>query len=75
MRLHAQIHVADVDAELLRKCFVAEEEAMQTKRTRVSISSNQAQIEFNVESADPVALRATLHGITKLLTVYEKGKK
>ena len=61
------------DVTTLQRCFCAEIAAMQTKRSNVIIETTKDALVFNVKAHDPTALRATLHNITKLLTVFEKG--
>jgi tRNA threonylcarbamoyladenosine modification (KEOPS) complex Pcc1 subunit len=73
MKLEAEIRVIDVNVEAIAQCFVAEHDAMQTQRSTVTMNTSSEGMMFKVVAKDPTALRATLHGITKLLTVYQKG--
>jgi len=74
MNLKASISVTSSNINQLQSCLAVEIPAMQTKRSSVKLKKTKNTITFNITSKDPVALRATLHGITKLLTVFEKGQ-
>jgi tRNA threonylcarbamoyladenosine modification (KEOPS) complex Pcc1 subunit len=41
-------------------------------RSKLNIKKEKDHVLFEVNAEDPVALRATLNMITKLLTIYEK---
>jgi tRNA threonylcarbamoyladenosine modification (KEOPS) complex Pcc1 subunit len=75
MKFTAKVCVSDVNVEELQRCFVAEHGAMQNSRSSVQIETTNNEMTFIVAANDPTALRATLHGITKLLTVYSKVEK
>ncbi len=45
------------------------------ERSRFTLSKTDKQLKFIIDAKDSVALRATLTGITQLLTVYEKVKE
>jgi len=44
-------------------------------RSKVSIAACKEGAQFTIESADAVALRATLNAIAQSLTVFEKMQK
>ena len=69
MKLTAEIRVYG-DPEELYKCF--EPELSDKKRANFRIIKKEDHVLFEVEAEDSTALRATLNGITKLITVYEK---
>ena len=71
MKLSAEIKVYGNPEELF-KCF--EPELHDKKRSNFKIIKKEDHLLFDVEADDSVALRATLNGITKLITVYEKIK-
>ena len=71
MKLRAEIKVYG-NPEKLYECF--EPELVDKKRSKFKIIKKQDCILFDIEADDSVALRATLNGITKLITVYEKLK-
>jgi len=73
MKLTARIIVTSTDIETLHRCIGVDIPAMQTKRSTVTIEKTKSTLTFDVTAKDPVALRATLHGITKLLEVYQKA--
>ena len=55
-------------------CFNAEGEKKED-RSEISFEKKEDSVVFNVKAKDPVALRASLNSITKLLIVYEKIEK
>ena len=61
------------DAKELKACF--EPELADKKRSNFKIIKKGDHLLFEIEADDSVALRATMNGITKLLTVYEKVNK
>ncbi len=71
MKLDAEIRVYDADIDALVRCFRTEHTHMQ--RSSVALTATKKRAVFAVVAKDPSALRATLHGITKLLTVHEKA--
>ena len=72
MKLNAEIRVEGDPKELLA-CF--EPELADKKRSNFKIKEGKDHIVFEIEAKDSVALRATMNGITKLITVYEKINK
>ena len=72
MKLTAEIKVYGDPKEL---CACFEPELTDKKRANFRIIQREDHILFEVEAEDSVALRATLNGITKLITVYEKMKE
>ena len=72
MKLKAEIK-AFGDPKELYACF--EPELNDKKRANFKIIQKEDHLLFEVEAEDSVALRATLNGITKLITVYEKNGK
>ncbi len=73
MKLTAQIIVTSPHVSALRHCFDAELESMQTERSLVTLHTTKETMQFAVTATDATALRATLHTITKLLSVFEKA--
>jgi len=69
MKLSAVIKVYG-DPDEIYKCF--EPELHDKKRSNFKIIKKEDHVLFDIEAEDSVALRATLNGITKLITVYEK---
>ena len=69
MKLDASIKVFG-DEDKIMDCF--KPELSDKKRSNFSISKKEGYVLFKIDADDSVALRATLNGITKLLTVYEK---
>lgn len=59
------------DSEKILRCFEAEGERQQDRST-LKMSKMEDYVLFEVTAKDATALRATLNGITKLLSVYEK---
>lgn len=74
MKLSSVITVKDIDVPLFTKCFKPELKSMQTSRSSVEFENNKEGVVFNIKAKDSVALRATLTGITKLITVFEKAE-
>ncbi|MEE9525987.1 MAG: KEOPS complex subunit Pcc1 [Candidatus Woesearchaeota archaeon] len=72
MKLSAEIRVYG-DPKELKACF--EPELADKKRSNFKIVEKDDHILFEIEADDSVALRATMHGITKLITVYENIDK
>jgi len=72
MKLTAEIR-AYGDPEKLYSCF--KPELVDKKRSDFEIKKKKNYLLFEIEAEDSVALRATMHGITKLLIVYEKVNK
>lgn len=62
------------DADKILQCFEPEIEKKQN-RSKLDIIKNKDHVLFMIEAQDSVALRATLNGITKLLTVFEKAEQ
>ena len=60
---------------LLARAFTPELSQMQAKRSSVSMTHAKKQLQFTITASDATAMRATLNGITKLITVYEKANK
>ena len=75
MKFTSNIEVFDVDIPLLTKCFQVELERLQTKRCEVEFKTEKDSIVFNLKATDSVALRASLNGITKLITTFEKASE
>lgn len=69
MKLKATIK-AYGDPKKIHKCF--KPETFNKKRSSFTVTQKENCALFKIEAKDSVALRATLNGITKLLTVYEK---
>ncbi|MBW2996363.1 hypothetical protein KY332_03620 [Candidatus Woesearchaeota archaeon] len=72
MKLSAEIKVWGEPKEL-KACF--EPELADKKRSNFKIKEGDGCLIFQIEADDSVALRATMNGITKLITVYEKVNK
>lgn len=72
MKLSAEIKVWGNPKELIN-CF--EPELIDKKRSNFKIIEKEDYVLFEIEADDSVALRATMNGITKLITVYEKMEK
>ncbi len=72
MKLNAEITVYGEPKKIIA-CFGPE--LRDEKRSNFKIIQKENHVLFEVEADDSVALRATLNGITKLLTVYEKMEK
>ena len=68
MKLTAEIKVYG-DPKIIYKCF--EPELADKKRSNFTITQKKDHVFFEIKAQDSVALRATLNGITKLITVYE----
>ena len=62
------------DADKILECFEPEIEKKQN-RSKLDITKKEDYVLFTIEAQDSVALRATLNGITKLLTVFEKAEQ
>ncbi len=73
MRYSAVIEVFG-DKELVRECFEAEARETKRQRSIYEVRKKQDSIEFVLEAADAVALRAALNSIGKMLQVLEKTK-
>lgn len=71
MNLQATI-TTEGDSNALQRLFTPELEGFDKKRSTVTLKKEKNTLTFVVTAADSVALRSTLTGITKLLTVYEK---
>lgn len=71
MNFHATITTTE-EGNVLQKLFTPELEGFDKKRSTVTLKKEKSTLTFVVTAADSVALRSTLTGITKLLTVYEK---
>jgi len=71
MKLTATIKVYG-DPKTIYKAF--EPELADKKRSNFTITQKKDHVLFEIEAQDSVALRATLNGITKLITTYEKLK-
>ena len=69
MKLSAEIKVYG-DPEEIYACF--EPELADKKRSNFKITKKKDHLLFEIEADDSIALRATMNGITKLITVYEK---
>jgi len=69
MKFKANI-VVDDNVDLLYKCF--KPEIKEWKRSKIKITKNKNNIQFNIMAEDAVALRATLNSVTALLAVYGK---
>jgi len=61
------------DPEKLYECIKPEQTTYE--RSSFTITKKNDGLEFDIESKDPVALRATLNAIAQMLIVYEKGRK
>ena len=72
MKLSAEIKAWGKPKEL-KACF--EPELADKKRSNFKIKEEDGCLIFQIEADDSVALRATMNGITKLITVYEKVNK
>ena len=72
MKLNAEIKVYGEPKKIIA-CF--EPELRDEKRSNFKIIQKEDYVLFEVEAEDSIALRATLNGITKLITVYEKMEK
>ncbi len=72
MKLAAEIKVYG-DPERLYSCF--KPELADKKRSNFEIKKKKDYLLFEIKAEDSVALRATMNGITKLITVYEKLNK
>ncbi len=59
----------------LFKALKPEIKQLNTKRSKIVCLQKKDNVEFNIECEDSTAMRATLNGITKLITVYEKVDK
>jgi tRNA threonylcarbamoyladenosine modification (KEOPS) complex Pcc1 subunit len=59
------------DVEKLAECFEAEEKIKEDRST-VKMVKKKDHLLFDIEAKDSTSLRATLTGITKLCTVFEK---
>jgi tRNA threonylcarbamoyladenosine modification (KEOPS) complex Pcc1 subunit len=68
MKLNAEIKVYG-NPEEIYACF--EPELADKKRSNFKIIKKKDHLLFEIEADDSVALRATMNGITKLITVYE----
>lgn len=75
MEYSAALSIATESVDALFCCLTPEVDAMQTKRSTVSMKREKNTLLLTVTAQDPTALRATLHGITRLLIVFEKGQK
>ena len=62
------------DANKIIQCFEPELKRKQN-RSKLEIINKKDYVLFIVNAQDSVALRATLNGITKLLTVFEKTEQ
>jgi tRNA threonylcarbamoyladenosine modification (KEOPS) complex Pcc1 subunit len=71
MKLTAEIKAYGNPKELAA-CF--KPELADKKRSNFKITEKKDHLLFEIEAKDSVALRATMNGITKLITVYEKVK-
>jgi len=69
MRYEAVIKVFG-DPEKITKCFAVE--VSKQDRSEFTIDKKDDHVVFDVKAADPVALRAILNSISKLLSVYEQ---
>jgi len=68
---YSAILTADIDPLVFE---AIKPELENTGRSSIDITQKDNKIIFTVEADDSVAMRATLNGITKLLTVYENLK-
>lgn len=73
MKLKATIVVSE-DINTIEKAFMPEMKSLQKKRSLVSLKKNKDTLVFTIKAKDSTALRSTMNGIIKLLTVYEKTK-
>jgi tRNA threonylcarbamoyladenosine modification (KEOPS) complex Pcc1 subunit len=73
MKLKATIVVSE-DINIIEKAFMPEMKSLQKERSSVSLKKNKDTLVFTIKAKDSTALRSTMNGITKLLTVYEKTK-
>lgn len=73
MKLTADIYITSEKVPALKRCFDAEIPAMQTQRSTVTLHCAKETMHFAITATDATALRATCVGITKLITVFEKG--
>ncbi len=74
MNITAVLTIEDTEGSLAR-AFTPELSHMQGKRSSVSMTHAKKQLQFTITASDTTAMRATLNGITKLMTVYEKASK
>ena len=72
MKISTILTVEDPIGSLTR-AFTPELSHMQGKRSSVSMTYANSQLVFTIIASDATAMRATLNGITKLITVYEKA--
>jgi len=63
------------DAKLAKACIAPERAVKDSDRASFSMTASDKCLKFEVCAKDPVALRATLNSITKMLTVFDKTKK
>lgn len=73
MKYIAALTVTTDAVAALSRCLTPELSSLQTKRSTVSMKTEENAITLNVAAEDPTALRATLHCLTRLLIVFEKG--
>ncbi len=50
-------------------------EQSERERSKFRIKKTEKELIFAIEAKDSVALRATINGITQILTAYEEMKK
>lgn len=75
MRLESTITVTVAGADevsAIEKLFETEDSELANGRARYRLVSKDDKVEFIVSADDPVALRAALNMITKVLSVYTK---
>jgi len=61
------------DSKALFECF--KPEILKRDRATVDLKEKKDHLLFEIKAKDPIALRATMNSISKLLAVYEKMKK
>ena len=73
MELEATITVRKNCADV-EKLFRVELQHLQQERSGVTLTKKKQTLSFQIKAKDSIALRSTMNGITKLLTVYEKAQ-
>ncbi|MFP4119147.1 MAG: KEOPS complex subunit Pcc1 [Candidatus Woesearchaeota archaeon] len=67
------VTVSDSDeATKILKLFETEDTVLANDRAQYEVKIEGVTVRFRISADDPVALRAALNAITKVLTVYNK---
>ena len=71
MKYKATIKVC-AEPELVYNAFLPEKNELRMERSEYTMKKSADGVVFEVKAADAVAFRATINGITRMLSVIEK---